>query len=67
MTENEWLVKFKAEYLRRTGITFENGGGTNEEAISRYFPNYDPVDAVLHQIEKYGLDDITDNFGWGAI
>lgn len=58
MDKSEWLAAFKAEYLRRTGITWEDGGQTDEDAIDRYFPD-DVTESVLHQIEKYDLTDIT--------
>lgn len=64
LDKDQWLTVFKAEYLRRTGITFEDGGGTAEEAVDRYWPSDCPLDAVLHQIDKYGLDDITSLWGW---
>jgi len=53
-----WLSAFKAEYLRRTGITWEDGGHEDEDA-KRYWPESTPEEAVLHQIEKYDLTDIT--------
>lgn len=56
---DQWIVAFCSEYLRRTGITVQDGGQSPEEVADRYWPGTCPVDAVLHQIEKYDLDDIT--------
>lgn len=64
MDQLQWLTIFKAEYERRTGITWNEGAGaTDQDAIERYWPG-DPVDAVEDQIERYGLIDITDGGGW---
>lgn len=60
LDQTQWMQVFKAEYLRRTGITWEDGGGTEEEALDRYYPHDCPLDAVMHNMDKYGLDDITD-------
>jgi hypothetical protein len=54
----EWLRRFKSEYRRRTGMTWEDSGSTDEDALS-YHPSFSPLSAVLHQIEKYDLIDIT--------
>ena len=60
---DQWLVAFKAEFLRRTGITWNEGAGNeDEDAIERYFPE-DVSDAVGHYIEKYDMADITET-GW---
>ena len=59
LDQPSWLKVFNTEFLRRTGITFKDGGGTDEQAL-RYWPRNSPLDAVLHQIEKYELVDMTD-------
>lgn len=58
---DEWLASFKAEFLRKTGITWEDAGLEDKDAIDRYFPE-DVQDAVLQHMEKYDLDDVTQ--GW---
>lgn len=64
MNEQEWLVAFKAEFLRRTGITWnEDAGLEDSDAINRYFPE-DVSDAVGQHIIKYDLDDVTE-LPWG--
>lgn len=60
LDQTQWIAVFKAEYLRRTGITWEEGGGTEKEALDRYWPHECPLDAVFHQMDKYGLIDVTD-------
>lgn len=59
MNQQDWLAAFKAEFLRKTGITWnEDAGLTDEDAIERYYPE-DIQDAVLQHMEKYDLDDVT--------
>jgi len=63
MNEKEWLVVFKAEFLKRTAITWNEGAGQEDsDAIERYFPE-EVKDAVSHYIEKYDLDDVTQLWG----
>ena len=52
MNEQEWLEAFNAEFLRKTGITWADGGLEDQDAINRYFPE-DVKDAVLQHMEKY--------------
>jgi hypothetical protein len=62
--KDEWFKAFEKEYVRRTGMkSFQDGGGAKEEAIKMYYNNasYSVKDAVLQQIEKYDLMDITVN------
>ena len=63
--QTAWLAKFKAEFLRRTGITWNEGAGLEDkDAIDRYYPD-EVGEAVGHYIEKYDLEDITASaFGW---
>lgn len=61
MNEQEWLAAFKAEFLRKTGITWEDSGAEDSDAIERYYPD-DVKESVLHNMEKYDLDDVTQ--GW---
>jgi hypothetical protein len=53
------LKAFKAEFLRRTGITWNEGAGlTDEDAFDFYYPQ-EVAEAVEHYIEKYDLAVIT--------
>lgn len=57
MNEQEWLAAFKAEFLKRTKITWnEDAGHDDSHAIERYFPD-DVSEAVGQYIEKYDLTD----------
>ena len=58
----EWLALFKAEFLRRTGITWNEGAGNEDDDAERYFPD-NVSDAVRHYIVKYDMIDITET-GW---
>lgn len=54
-----WKYMFKSRYLERVGISWEDGGGDDEE-MERYFDaNFSPGDAVQHQMDKYDLDDLS--------
>ena len=62
LVQRAWLIDFKAEFLRRTGITWEEGGNTDQDAIDRWCFHGDVTDpniAVSFHIEKYELTDIT--------
>lgn len=62
MNKRKWLRTFKAIYRRHTGITFGEGGGEDEEALDRYYPNHTPADAVILEMNRYGLIDVTNPF-----
>ena len=55
--ERQWLINFKTEYKRRVGITYEDGGGDDEDAM-RWYP-LPFAEAVQQEMDKYDLDDIT--------
>lgn len=56
---SRWLAAFKSEFLRRTGITWNEGAGlSDEDALDSYYPE-ETTEAVLHYIEKYDLEDIS--------
>jgi len=60
--KQQWLASFKPEFERRTGITWEEGGNTDQDAIDRWCDGkkWTPPDwAVSFFIEKYDLKDIT--------
>jgi hypothetical protein len=61
--QRAWLIDFKAEFMRRTGITWnEDAGNTDQDALNRYFEvGRERVveEAVSDYIEKYDLNDIT--------
>lgn len=63
MEKDQWVAEFCAEYQRRVGITIEDAGSSSEEIAERYWPGFTPLEAVLHQIDKYDLMDITEG-GW---
>ncbi len=58
-----WKYMFLHKYVERTGISWEDGGGDDEE-MERYFDgNFTPSDAVQHQMDKYDLEDLTTTWG----
>jgi hypothetical protein len=60
--QRAWLIDFKAEFMRRTGITWEDAGNTDQDALDRYFEvgrERVAEEAVSQYIEKYDLNDIT--------
>jgi len=60
--QRAWLIDFKAEFMRRTGITWEDAGNKDQDALDRYFEvgrERVAEEAVSHYIEKYDLNDIT--------
>lgn len=57
--QSDWLIDFKAEFLRRTGITWEDAGNTDQDALDRWDFDTHPNMAVSLYIEKYDLNDIT--------
>jgi len=61
LDKEQWLLVFKAEFRRRTGISIEDAGMDNEQA-QQYWPQTAPLEAVFHQIEKYNLTDLTDSW-----
>ena len=58
MNKAKWLDMFLREYLKRTGITYGEGGGINDEAVEKYFESHSPTEAVSHEIIKYDLEEI---------
>jgi hypothetical protein len=58
LKQSDWLIDFKAEFLRRTGITWEDAGSDDQDALDRYYPQ-DVSESVSLYIEKYDLNDIT--------
>ncbi len=65
---DEWLNLFKAEFKRRTGITWAESGNTDEDAkrwhdpdsVGLRFEEASIGDAVGAYIEKYDLIDLAD-------
>lgn len=54
-----WKYMFEKSYEKLTGMTWEDGGGDDEE-MKKYFDwNYTPADAVQDQIRKYDLEVIS--------
>lgn len=56
---DNWVRLFKAEFLRRTGITWADSGGTEHDAKLWYSPDASVSEMVEAVIEKYELNDIT--------
>jgi hypothetical protein len=51
-----WRYMFVNKYAQLTGMSWEDGGGDDEE-IEKYFDlNFTPAEAVEDQICKYDLD-----------
>lgn len=60
MSIEQFTTEFLAEYARRTRISFEEGGGSDDE-IERYFDSgYSPSQAVSAEIQRYGLADFAE-------
>ena len=57
--QEKWLTAYKVEYLSRTGLTVSDAGWTDQDVIDTYYLDYNPVDAVMDQIERYDLTDIS--------
>lgn len=61
----EWEKEFDRLYLKRVGITPEEGG-VSEDELDHYFDSgFSPNEAVSEEISRYGLADSGNNpFGW---
>ena len=53
-----WKYMFEKKYEERTGLSWQDGGGDDEEMERYYDNNFTPNDAVQHQMDKYDLDDV---------
>lgn len=58
-----WKYMFEKRYKQRTGISWQDGGGDDEEAERYFDQNFTPEEAVQHQMDKYDLDDLTTTWG----
>ena len=62
MERVKWVADFKTEFLRRTGITWNEGAGMDDQdAFDRYYPEA-VGESVQHYMDKYDLFDINDDF-----
>jgi len=57
MSNDQYRNRFNAEYERRTGITFDDAGGTDEEIGDYQYNGYTPSQAVSSEIARYDLTD----------